>query len=64
MVFSATKQNNPKDKGVWKSLGSKMWFMKLTMNYSPSVFIKTRFKSLKFSIEESGECFLLAVLGR
>lgn len=53
-AFSATKQNNPKDEGVWKSLGSKMWFMKLTMNYSPSVFVKTRFnKSLKLSIEKN-----------
>lgn len=51
--WSLVQQNkmiqNPRGHGKVQKV--KMWFRKLTMNYSPSVFIKTRFKSLKFSVE-------------
>lgn len=49
--FFVKENKTKKNEGPWKNPESKMWFMKLTMNYSPSVFIKTRFQSLKFSVE-------------
>lgn len=57
MVFSARKEKKNEKPGAWKSPESKMWFMKLAMSYSPSVFIKTRFNSLKFNVENLMDVF-------